>query len=129
MRQVLTPAALVVVLAVGLRADEKKPEADPDQRLLQGRWKLTYHEAAGQKDTIENLWEMTVTGDRYTLSADGTTTTGTIRLDSSKSPKVVEYTVEHDDDSETTYHGIYELNRDVFRTCDTQKGVDPLPSE
>jgi uncharacterized protein (TIGR03067 family) len=129
-------AALFVVLA-GTGAQDKqdkkdeKTEAakpDPDLKLLQGRWKITYHETAGEKDTDENLWEMEVKGDRYTLTADGTRTTGTIKLDSSKTPKQLEYTV-GDEDTPTTYHGIYELSADVYQTCDTEKGVDPRPTE
>jgi uncharacterized protein (TIGR03067 family) len=126
---VAVAAALLVVS--GQAQDEKKdaPKPDPDLKLLQGKWKITYHETAGEKDTGEHLWEMEVKGDRYTLTTDGVTTTGAITLDSSKTPKQLEYTVEHDDETVTTFHGIYELGGDVYQTCDTEKGVDPRPTE
>lgn len=105
------------------------PEPDPDLRKLQGRWRLTRHEVAGVEDTQGVVWEMVVKGDQYTLTADGTVTTGTIKLDSSKKPKQLEYTAENDDDTSSTYVGVYELDGDTYRTCDVQKGKDERPTE
>jgi uncharacterized protein (TIGR03067 family) len=100
---------------------------DPDLKLLQGTWRIAYHETRGEEDTQETIWELNVKGENYTLSADGTTTRGTIKLDSSRKPKQLEYTVE--DDETTTFIGIYELMGDTYKTCDVEKDKDPLPTE
>jgi uncharacterized protein (TIGR03067 family) len=123
--------ALVVFLAavVDGRSDDQKedPKLDPDLKLLQGTWRIAYHETTGEEDTQEIIWEMEVKGDRYTLSADGTTTRGTIKFDSSKKPKQLEYSI--DDDETTTFIGIYELMGDTYKTCDVEKDKDPRPTE
>lgn len=124
-------ACLLVVPIAGRPADKKDaPEPDPDLKLLQGTWKLTYHETAGVDDTRDTVWELEVKGDRYTLTADGTTAAGTITFDSSKTPKLLEYTVE-DEDGEPKYvfAGVYELTADTYKTCDVEKAKDVRPTE
>lgn len=127
----------VVILAVMLslaatlvgRTDDKKGAAkqDPDLKLLQGTWRISYHESAGMEDTQEVIWEMEVKDNEFTLSADGITTRGTIELDSSKKPKQLQYTIE--DEETTTFIGIYELIGDTYKTCDVEKGKDQRPTE
>jgi uncharacterized protein (TIGR03067 family) len=123
--------AAVLFAVVATRADDK-PEAkpDPDLKKLQGKWRISYHESVGVDDTQDCIWEMEVRGDRFTLTADGTTTTGRIRLDSTKKPKELEYTVEDSDTDEvTTFVGLYELEGDTYKTCDVEKGKDAHPTE
>ena len=84
MRRSVAFAVAALLVAFAGRAQDKQDakvekveqkevaKPDPDLKLLQGKWKTTYHETAGEKDTGENLWEMVVKGDRYTLTADGT---------------------------------------------------------
>ena len=74
-------------------------------------------------------WKISRRGIEYTLTADGTVTTGTIKLDSTKKPKQLEYTAENDDETSSTYVGVYELDGDTYRTCDVQKGKDERPTE
>jgi uncharacterized protein (TIGR03067 family) len=121
--------AALLSASVIVRTDDSKENntPDPDLRLLQGTWKIQYHETAGNEDTLETLWEMEIKGSEYSLTALGTTTKGTIKLDSSKKPKHLEYTI--DDDSETTFFGIYELMGDTYKTCDVQMDKDPRPTE
>src|SRR5436190_9843592 len=130
MRASVLIAAVLLAVPVG-RAEEENPEQkpDPDLTKLQGKWRLTYHETAGADDSQDNVWEMVVKGDKFTLTADGTTTYGTIKLDSSKAPKQVEFTVEDEDGDGTTYVGIYELNGDTYKTCDVEKGKESRPTE
>lgn len=105
------------------------PKGDPDLAKLQGKWRLVSHRPAGGTETRDAIWELRVKGDRYTLSADGTTSTGVIRLDSSKTPKQLDYTVVDEDGEVTAYLGIYELDGDTYRTCDVEKGKDARPTE
>ena len=122
--------ATVLFAAVASRADDTKGDAkpDPDLKKLQGKWRISYHETAGEDDTQDCVWEIEVKGDTFTLTADGTTTTGTIKIDSTKKPKEMEYTVE-DDDGTATFVGIYELEGDTYKTCDVEKGKDARPTE
>jgi uncharacterized protein (TIGR03067 family) len=121
--------AAVLFAVVATRADDKKEaKPDPDLKKLQGKWRISYHETAGEDDTQDSVWEMEVKGDKFTLTADGTTTTGTIKLDSAKKPKEQEYTIE-DDDGTATFIGIYELEGDTYKTCDVEKGKDARPTE
>jgi uncharacterized protein (TIGR03067 family) len=120
---------ILLVASSGHSADTKDPPPDPDLQKLQGKWRLTYHSVAGIEETIGVVWELAVKDDKYTLKADNTTTTGTIKLDSSKKPKQMEYTAENDDDTMGTFIGIYELDGDTYRTCDVEKGKDDRPTE
>lgn len=123
---------LVFVLAIGLwavlgvAADDKKPDEkqlDPDLKKLQGKWEITYHETAGTEDTKEAKWVLVVAGDKWTVTdADGITK-GTIRLDSTKKPKQLSYTITGENGDEE-FIGIYELDGDTYKTCDVAKGKD-----
>jgi uncharacterized protein (TIGR03067 family) len=121
--------AAVLFAVVATRADDKKEaKPDPDLKKLQGKWRISYHETAGADDTQDCVWEIEVKGETFTLTADGTTTTGTIKFDSTKKPKELEYSVE-DDDGTATFVGIYELEGDTYKTCDVEKGKDARPTE
>ena len=129
-------AIAVLLVATFGRADENNTDPkkadlqpDPDLKKLQGKWRLAYHELAGHEDSENILWELEVKDDQYTLTADGTTTNGTIRLNSSKKPKQLEYTAENDDDTMATFVGIYEIDGDTYKTCDVEKGKDAVPTE
>jgi uncharacterized protein (TIGR03067 family) len=129
-QRIFVLVTILLVAVSGQSADTKgESPPDPDLQKLQGKWRLTYHSVAGIEDTIGVVWELEVKGDKYTLKADSTTTTGTIKLDSSKKPKQLEYTAENDDDTMGTFVGIYELDADTYRTCDVEKGKDDRPTE
>ena len=129
MKRVLVLLVILLVAVSGHSADTKDTSPDPDLQKLQGKWRLTYHSVAGVEDTIGVVWELEVKDDKYTLTADSTKTTGTIKLDSSKKPKQLEYTAENDDDTMGTFIGIYELDGETYRTCDVEKGKDDRPTE
>jgi uncharacterized protein (TIGR03067 family) len=120
-------AVLLMALSAG-RADDK-PEAnpDPDLRKLQGKWEIAYHETGGEVDTEETKWVMEVRGDRYTFTDGKVKLNGRVRLDSSCTPKRLEYATQDGDDVQE-YSGIYELDGDRFKTCDVEKGR-PRPTE
>jgi len=118
----LLAVALVFVGFPGRAADtnDENPP-DPDLKKLQGKWEITYHETAGVEDTKDHQWTMVVRGDRYTLTVEGKTLLGRVRLDSTKKPKQVGYATEEDGEL-LEYIGIYELDGDTFKTCDVEKG-------
>jgi uncharacterized protein (TIGR03067 family) len=120
---VLAAATVLFVVCPGGRTEERKDEAprDPDLQKLQGTWEIVYHETAGEEDTADSKWTMVFKGDKYTFKAGDVTLTGRIRIDSTKSPKQVEYATEEDDGVQE-YVGIYELNNDTYKTCDVAKG-------
>lgn len=116
-------ATVLLVACSGGRTEERKDEipADPDLKKLQGKWEIAYHETAGEDDTEVSKWTMEVRGDRYTFKAGDVTLTGRLRIDSTKSPKQVEYATEEDGELQE-YIGIYELDGDTYKTCDVEKG-------
>ncbi|MCI0700585.1 MAG: TIGR03067 domain-containing protein [Planctomycetia bacterium] len=119
---VLTVALVLVILA-GSKANDNQDEkpVDPDLKKLQGKWEITYHETVGVEDTEDNKWIIEVRGDKYTLTVCGKTLTGRVKVDSTKTPKQVEYATEEDGEV-CEYVGIYELTADTFKTCDVLKG-------
>lgn len=119
----LAVAAVVLVACRGGRTEERRDEkpCDPDLKHLQGKWEIGYHESAGEDDTEQSKWTMEVRGDTYTFRAGDVTLKGRVRIDSTKSPKHVEYATE-EDDAVLEYVGIYELNADTYKTCDVAKG-------
>lgn len=118
---------LLLAAAIAARSEDGKDKASQDLNLLQGTWKIHYHETAGVEDTQEIFWELEIKGDKFTLTADGTTSRGTIKLDPTKKPKQIDYTV--DDDEMLAFHGIYEVMGDIYKTCDVQKGKADRPTE
>jgi uncharacterized protein (TIGR03067 family) len=131
MARVLTLAAAVLLAtSVAGRIDQDKEKDSPDSelKLLQGTWRIVYHETAGVEDSQEIIWELEVKGDSFTLRADSTITHGTIKLDPSKNPKQLEYTLDYYDES-LTFTGIYQLMGDTYRTCDVEKDKAPRPGE
>ncbi len=120
----LAVAALVLTLSGGT-ADDKKDDKprDPDLTKLQGKWKIVYHETAGEVDTEKHKWTMEVRGDRYTFAGCEQKLTGRVRIDSTKKPKQVEYATDEDGGVQE-YSGIYELDGDSYKTCDVEKGKD-----
>ncbi len=124
-RGLLAVASLFVCLSYCGRAEDKKDEKpDPDLKKFEGKWEITYHETAGVEDTKDQKWTMEVKGNKYTITTpDGTVSTGTVRFDSSKKPKHLDYTLVVDEKVEE-YTGIYELKDDEYKTCDVEKGKD-----
>ncbi len=95
----------------------------PNWRKLQGVWEISYHETAGEEDTAKSKWMLEVRGDTYTFTAGELNLKGRVKIDSTKSPKQVEFATE-EEDGVHEYTGIYELNSDTFKTCDVAKGKD-----
>lgn len=119
---VLSVATVLLVLCPGGRTEERKDEVpDPDLKKLQGKWEIVYHETGGEEDTENCKWTMEVRGDTYTFKDGKLTLTGRVKIDSTKSPKQVEYATQ-EDDSVQEYAGIYELDGDNYKTCDVAKG-------
>ena len=118
----LAVAALLLTFTGGT-ADDKTDEKgrDPDLTKLQGKWEIVYHETGGAEDTAECKWTMTVRGDKYTFTGNGQTLTGRVRIDSTKTPRQVEYATREEDGLQE-YVGIYELTGDRYKTCDVSKG-------
>src|SRR5262245_31206860 len=120
----LATASLLLARSAG-GADDKKDEKplDPDLKKLQGKWEIVHHETAGEEDTEECRWTMEVRGDEYTFRAGTLTLKGRVRIDSTKTPKRVEYATTVNDEVQE-YVGIYELDGDNYKTCDVVKGKE-----
>jgi uncharacterized protein (TIGR03067 family) len=116
---------MLLAVCPGGRTEERKDEnpVDPDLKKLQGKWEIVYHETAGEEDTEDSKWTMEVKGNKYTFKTGDVMLTGRVQLDSSKTPKQVEYATQEDDGVQE-YVGIYELNGDTYKTCDVIKGKD-----
>jgi uncharacterized protein (TIGR03067 family) len=124
----LAVAVLFATSVAGHIEDKDKDSPDAEMKLLQGTWRIIYHETAGVEDSQEIIWELEVKGDSFTLTADSTTTRGTIKLDPSKKPKQLEYTLDYYDES-LTFIGVYDFFGDTYKTCDVEKDKASRPSE
>jgi uncharacterized protein (TIGR03067 family) len=102
-------------LAVGLAlADDKK-----DLEALQGKWEMTASELDGKKQAVGQV--RTVKGSAYSIEKDGKVLgKGTLKLDSSASPKAIDITRE----GGKPRLGIYTIDGDVQKVCIAPEGKD-----
>src|SRR5262245_30910102 len=101
--------AMVVVICLLAGADSPKG----DLKKLQGAWAMTAGENDGNKSSEEDLksCSLAIEGNKYTVKFGGDTITGTLKLDPTKKPKMIDSTRSEGE----TLLGIYELNGDDFK--------------
>jgi uncharacterized protein (TIGR03067 family) len=119
-----TPIFAVGFLGAGTVAD--KP--DPDLEKFQGTWVLVGVEADGKimpvsPFDLENVF--TFTGNKTHIRGDGMELPdGTFKIDSSKSPKEIDLSLEPKKGEAITTRGIYEFKGDTLRICGGQANKD-----
>ena len=120
----LLPWLLASALAAGVSAQD--PGKD-DLKRLEGTWRMVSGEADGKKAPEEELKKIKVIfkGDAYTVMSDGRVEEkGTQKLDPTKKPKTIDYTMTEGPTKGKTHLGIYELDGDTVKFCFAAPGGD-----
>jgi uncharacterized protein (TIGR03067 family) len=107
---ILLTAMAVAVSGLALAEDAKK-----DLAKLEGTWEASSAIHDGKETDAEALkkLKLTVKDGNYTLDRGKDTLKGTLKVDSSKTPRTID-AVRADG---SAIHGIYELSGDVFKVC------------
>ena len=115
---------LVVAMLAGMPAVADEKDAKTDKDKLQGTWKFTSMERAGQVTPQgDEAPTITFDGDKFTVKGgDAVLQAGTQTLDSSKKPKTVDAKVTEGEQKGTTMLGIYELDGDTLKACFDMSG-------
>ena len=118
--------ALVAVLAAGWLAIADN--LSDDAKFLQGSWSGSFVEFGGADppDEYKNLrLSLTIAGELYQVFQNNQLLmTGTIKLDTTKSPKAVDTTYADGPLKGQTQRGIYEIRGDAFFTNFARPGND-----
>ena len=132
----LIALSCLAVAAVGFTGSQDRRQAESaatqpggasdkmsdDLKAIQGTWKTAELMMTGEKVAGDQVSaHMTISGNNYELkdSANDNTVmeTGTFKLDESKSPKQMDWTIGSGEDKGTTYQAIYEIKGDTVRYC------------
>lgn len=113
MRQLLSATLLFVASAA--------PAAEPegDLKTLQGAWFIAEANLAG-RDHLDDFkgMKLTVTGEKYAIDFGKNSETGTLALDSKKSPKQIDLTTRKDGPFKgRNLPGIYAFKDDTVVLC------------
>lgn len=102
--------------------------AKKDWDKLQGTWVLVAGERDGKKFTEEEVkkTKLFIKGETFRIpeSSAATSEDGTIKIDPSKKPKEMNATTGSGPDKGKTWHGIYELDADMYKVCFAPPGKD-----
>jgi uncharacterized protein (TIGR03067 family) len=117
---------LVLTASGGTRArGDNKADLEKELKKLQGTWTLESVEVGGKEQPAADFKGMTVIfeGDKFTVKAgDDVIQVGTDKLDPSKSPKTVDFTVTEGLSKGAVMLGIYEISGDTLKVCFDPEG-------
>jgi uncharacterized protein (TIGR03067 family) len=126
----LVAGAAILLLAVNL-INAREDKGDKDK--LQGTWQVIGGEAQGKEIPAEAAKAIDVTmtfkGDKYTLKSTKDKEEGTIKLDSKKDPKTIDFHIESGKDKGKKQLGIYTLDGDTLKICAAKPGSKERPKE
>jgi uncharacterized protein (TIGR03067 family) len=115
-----TIAAAGLLIAATAPTEEM---AKQDLKQIEGTWTITHYEQDGViagPELLMQLPKVIFRGQTYTWS-DGSGS-GTLKIDPSKTPKEVDYTITKGEGKGESYFGIYEIEGDTFMDCFTLPG-------
>lgn len=109
---------VVFLLAAADATDEVKKEV----ARFEGTWKFVSVEMEKMKLPEEALKHprLKIEGDKFTVSEENISQSGTFKVDPSKKPKTIDVTFTDGPEKGKTSLGIYELEGDTYKIC-----VDP----
>jgi uncharacterized protein (TIGR03067 family) len=117
----------IALLAVGVGllagAGDPKSDADDDRGRLQGSWTMAsvvLNGTAVPRETAET-GRLEVEGDRYVVTL-GVGIASTFRIDTTTSPRQVDFTFSDGPQKGQTVRGIYEIDGNTYRLC---RGLRP----
>lgn len=107
-------AAVLLAISFGLPvlADGKdEPKAD-------GTWTVAAAELAGKKmDELVKGTKLVIKDGKYTVTTDGATDKGTVKVDASAKPRTMDVTGTEGPNKGKTILAIYELDGDTLNVC------------
>src|SRR5690349_3415499 len=138
MRILLALTAVTVLLAAQdpkKPGDSKQPAAGStaQEKGLVGKWQTDSIEDSGAKQSADEVkkWSLELNGDgTFTLIFTGAPNEksgkhkGTVKFNSSASPKTIEFTFTDGPWKGETFEGIYKLEGDTYTICYTRKGQE-----
>lgn len=92
---------------------------DPDVKALQGTWLPASAEMSGQAfpEPVRKTMKLVIDADKYTVTVGEQLDKGTTKVDSTKSPKVMDIVGTDGPNKGKTILAIYELKEDTLRIC------------
>ncbi|MCI0639458.1 MAG: TIGR03067 domain-containing protein [Gemmataceae bacterium] len=128
---ILVVGSLVATCRLLTASEDKKGDAvKMEMKQLEGVWVLQSLENDGKPLSEEQLKQirLTIKGDRYTVEVGDRKVELTYKLDPSKKPKTIDFSLVGDDEKKTT-PGIYELATDTFKMCRAAEVGGKRPAE
>jgi uncharacterized protein (TIGR03067 family) len=94
-------------------------DAKEEAKMLEGTWRPTEAEFAGNKypdETLKTI-KLVLTADAYTVEAGKNIDKGTYKVAPDKKPKELDITGTEGPNKDKTFLAIYEVNGDTLRIC------------
>ena len=113
----------IALLAVGVGllvgADGPNKDADEDRGHLQGSWTMASVVVNGEAvpEDVLKMGRLAIAGDRYRATLGEQTVSSTFRLDTSMSPRQIDFTFTDGPQAGQTVRGIYEIDGETLRMC------------
>ncbi len=120
----MSPCLMTVAAALFLGADAPKDETRAELQKLQGTWRISSVEIKGIVTPADAEHTLVISGDKTSLSGQGRTLKGAIRIAPAQKPKAIDFL--YGDDEPVT--AIYELSDDVLKVCEARPGA-PRPTK
>ena len=126
---------VLMVLAAAVLLAGGKPKDDAGKKdldALQGTWKGASGENDGKPVSEDDAKarELTFKGPQYSFKVSGKEVeTGTVKLDSSKTPKTMDITITTGDDKGKTQLAVYQVDADTLKICYAAAGAKERPKE
>jgi uncharacterized protein (TIGR03067 family) len=113
-----------------LAADDAKDEVKKELARFEGTWKYVSIEMEKMKVSEDVLKgpRMKITGDKFTVTDENASFSGTFKVDPTKKPKTIDVTFTDGPKKGKTYMGIYEMEGDIYKACVDPEGK-PRPTE
>jgi uncharacterized protein (TIGR03067 family) len=131
-RMATTVAIGLLMAGVGARiaGDDKADAVKMDMKLLQGDWIMQSFETNGKPIAAEQAMKikLTIKGDRYAVDIGERKIELTFKIDPSKKPKTIDFTMAQGEEKAVTL-GIYEVSADTFKVCRAVEAGKDRPSE
>jgi uncharacterized protein (TIGR03067 family) len=119
--------AVLLVASIGFLAvdDTKKDDAD----AIKGKWVAVSIKQGGNAapDEVVKSFKMSFDGKTYTNSAGDQSEEGGYSLDSTKSPKTIDFDIKTGDDKGKKQLGLYKLDGDKLTIVASQAGSPDRP--